>query len=93
MQDLGTIEDDPESEAVAVNRWGQIVGISYGQAGSRAVLWHRGRRVDLAQRIPPGTGWTLAEAWDINDAGWIVGIGSRDGLGRGFLLKPTLACR
>jgi len=37
-------------------------------------------------------GWSLAEAVDINDAGWIVGKGTKDGEAAAFLLIPREPC-
>jgi hypothetical protein len=45
--------------------------------------------VDLNDRIEPGNGWSLLEAWEIGPQGRIVGYGMKDGLGRGFMLVPT----
>lgn len=47
--------------------------------------------VDLNSLIDPlsGTGWSLLEATDINDAGQIVGTGLYGGLTRAFLLTPV----
>src|SRR6478672_8680399 len=42
-KDLGTLDDDPLSEAFAINSHGQVVGISFGGAsGARAFLWQNG---------------------------------------------------
>jgi len=38
------------------------------------------------------TGWLLTEAYDINDAGWIVGQGLKDGVVTGYLLIPREPC-
>lgn len=43
---------------------------------------------DLNTLIPLDSGWQLIEAWDINNAGQIVGWGRRDGAPRPFLLIP-----
>jgi probable HAF family extracellular repeat protein len=93
MRDLGTLEGDVHGDAFSVNHWNQIVGVSSdGDLRFRAVLWHHGRILDLNQLVPPDSGWVLSEAYDINDRGWIVGSGARDGRARPFLLKPTLSC-
>ena len=65
------------SEARAINNRGQIVGrvgVANGFAyiDSRAVLWERGRMEYLETR----PGW-LSNAYDINDAGQVVGIEHR----------------
>ncbi len=78
-RDLGTLDDDPVSEALAINSRGQIVGVSFGAAaGSRAFLWQDGvlsNLNDLADVVPD----VLLSAQDINDAGEITGR-VRDGV-------------
>lgn len=43
---------------------------------------------DLNALLPEKSGWTLEVAQAINDLGWIVGVGSKDGAPRGFVLIP-----
>jgi len=44
---------------------------------------------DLNDLIPATSNWTLVEAWDINNNGWIVGWGEApNGSTRAFLLIP-----
>jgi len=72
-KDLGTLDDDPLSEAFAINSHSQVVGISFGGAsGARAFLWQNGVLVnlnDVADAAPD----VLLSAQDINDAGQITG--------------------
>jgi probable HAF family extracellular repeat protein len=45
--------------------------------------------LDLNKLIPPNSGWELDVANGINDAGEIVGYGTRNGTNlRAFLLTP-----
>jgi uncharacterized membrane protein len=54
-------------------------GVAVGRAGfinyEHAVTWLPGstHAVDLNSLIDPGSGWVLTNAWDINDAGQIIG--------------------
>jgi len=75
-----------QSQANAINNRGEIVG----ESGGHAVLWKGGRFFDLNNGIDPAAGWTLTEARDVNDHGWIVGAGKRNGEKelRAFLLTP-----
>jgi probable HAF family extracellular repeat protein len=77
--DLGTLNDDPLSEAFALNGHGQVVGVSFGgAAGSRAFLWQDGvlhNLNDLVSIAPD----VLVSAQDINEAGQITGR-VRDGV-------------
>jgi len=75
--------------ADAVNISGQVVGTSFTPAGEAAFIYQDGVLTDLNQLLPAGSGWQLAAAIEINDAGQIVGQGTHDGEGRGFLLTPT----
>jgi probable HAF family extracellular repeat protein len=71
--DLKTLDDDPVSEAFAINSRGQVVGISFGgAAGPRAFIYQDGELEnlnDLADVAPD----VLLSAQDINDAGQITG--------------------
>jgi probable HAF family extracellular repeat protein len=75
MQDLKTLPGDAISEATGINEQGQVVGVSYGVGFSnpRAVLWQKGKIVDLNTLIPAGSGLYLLSANDINDEGVIAG--------------------
>ena len=89
LRDLGALPGGRQSAAYAINERGDIVGFSEGpNASARAVLITAGVMRDLNDLIPPGSGWVLTEARDINDAGRIVGTGWIDGEQRGFLLTP-----
>ena len=68
LTDLGALPDYPQSGAAAINERGQIVGYVANFDAARAVLWDRGRIIDLT---PPG--WSSCAAADINDRGDIVG--------------------
>lgn len=71
--DLRTLDDDPVSEALAINSQRQVVGVSFGGAsGARAFLWQNGVLLnlnDIADAAPD----VLLSAQDINDAGQITG--------------------
>lgn len=81
--DLGEISGG-YSHAYAINDQRQVVGVS----GSRAFLWRQGVMTDLNSVIPASAGWRLESAWDINNAGEIVGIGTHQGFPHAFLLTP-----
>ncbi len=86
---LGTIGDNNDSYGWAINNAGQAVGNVEIAGSSRAFLWTAETgMIDLNTLIPPGSGWVLLSALDINDRGEIVGYGSFGGLGRAFVLTP-----
>lgn len=87
---LATLPNRPAGEAFGINAAGDAVGSlkSYGPYVEEAALWRGGVLFLLKDVIPPGSGWTLKTATDINDAGWIVGAGSMGGRDRAFLLIP-----
>lgn len=74
-----------DSEASGVNNLGQVVGIANGQA----CLWKDGVVYDLSALLPSDSGWTLNGASDINDSGWIVGVGTYQGVEQAFVLVPV----
>ena len=75
------------SMAWAVNTSGDIVGQSPNASGTpHAFLWKGGVMQDLNDLVDPASGWVLAVAYGINDAGVIVGDGLLNGAARGFRL-------
>jgi probable HAF family extracellular repeat protein len=76
-----------ESKALGLNEELEIVGSYTENSLSYACIWINGALNDLNTMIEQN-GWTLREAQDINEDGWIVGIGTNpDGLANhGFLL-------
>jgi len=77
IQDIGTLSGDLFSEALGINRFRQVVGISCANAdGSgtcRAFLWQEGTMTDLNTLVVPGYPNLLTVAQDINDAAVITG--------------------
>jgi probable HAF family extracellular repeat protein len=75
IKDLGTVDGDPCSRAYGLNARGQVVGGSSDcQHGFlHAFLWQEGGpMLDLNKLIPPGSGWVLTNAFNINDRGEIL---------------------
>lgn len=68
------------NEAYAINGKGQVAGV----ADSDLVLWDHGRVIDLSALLPPGSGWSELDPWQINDTWLIVGGGVHNGKQRGF---------
>jgi probable HAF family extracellular repeat protein len=70
--DLGVLDGDAVSEALAINARGQVVGVSFGgSAGSRAFLYQNGAMRNLNDLVDSDD--VLLSAQDINDAGVITG--------------------
>jgi len=92
MTDLGTLGgEQSRGDAIAAN--GDIVGWSHthGLGGKHAVLVQGDTMFDLNDLLDPGTAsdWELLEAFDLNDAGYIVGQGTHHGKFHAFVLKPV----
>jgi probable HAF family extracellular repeat protein len=98
--DLGTLPGDNSGGAQDINTLGQVVGTSqlydqgeYGELylrSHRAAVWNGGVATALDTLVPAGSGWSFRDALAINDAGQIVGNGTRaGGGGDSFLLSPT----
>ena len=92
MMDLGSLLGaGGDSVAVGLNDLGQVVGWSDSTSftGRSATLYDTslGGLLDLNDLIDPLSGWHLQRAWDINNAGQIVGRGfNADGERHAFLL-------
>jgi len=83
--DNGTITDLGVGEAFAINDLGQAVGIGPGYG----ILYDNGITYNLNDLVDPGLGWTLGVAYDINNSGWIVGLGTNpSGQNSAYLLIP-----
>lgn len=88
-------EREHGSEAFGMNDFGQVVGRSIGDVGptfgvANAFLWEDGPMKNLNYLIDANSNWGLWEAWDINNAGQIVGMGrSPSGHEEAFLLTPV----
>lgn len=52
-------------------------------------LYENGNMYDINTLLPSNSGWSLQGAYDINDYGQIVGIGTLNGQGHAFLMTPT----
>jgi probable HAF family extracellular repeat protein len=79
------------SEARDINSLNVVVGTSLnGDNRMRAFFWseNTGMR-DLNDLIDPNSGWTLSQAFAINDSGQIVGEGFLDGKQYAVLLNPV----
>lgn len=90
MQDLGVLAGASFSSAYAINNYGVVVGSSgYINNNDHAFVWtSSGGMRDLNELIPPDAGWSLQDAFAINDSGQIAGFGVLNGQERGFLLTP-----
>jgi probable HAF family extracellular repeat protein len=94
MIDLGVLPGDLVGAGLAMNNAGEIVGASVSAPGPasgnpRAMLWRQGTMMDLNSLIPADAPLYLLNAFGINDAGQIVGVGvTDDGEIHGFLATP-----
>ena len=87
-------ELDFDVKAKYTNNSGQIVGavsddLNVGNPEQHAVLWQKGKVVDLNAFILAASGWILEEARGINEVGQIVGHGTFRGKRHAFLLTPS----
>ena len=88
MQDLGHLGGN-RSSVSQINNAGQIVGTSRNSSQEdRAFLWQSGTMRDLNTLLPANSGWELASAIFINDAGQIAGLGVYQGVQTWYVLTP-----
>ena len=99
LVDLGVVGLDEVEQtwanAVAVMiADGSIAVVGRAVFADSAILWLRNgswSSVNLNAEVSPLCGAGLVEAFDVNAAGWIVGVASVGSEDQGFLLRP-LAC-
>jgi probable HAF family extracellular repeat protein len=97
MQPLPLLPGHTTGHARAINNVGQSVGLSsppgFSFFTTRAVRWDNGVVTDLNTAATAAAGWVLlSAAFDINDAGQIVGYGFKAGnVQRAFLLDNGVA--
>lgn len=75
MRDLETLPGHEDSEAVAINNAGQVIGMSGVFLGEQAGFIYdpaNGMR-PILDLVPGGLGWSRFEPMDLNDAGQIIG--------------------
>ncbi len=105
LRDEATLWSDPSqpgvslgtlggySTALGINNSQQIVGVSslldVDGSTTHAFLWEDGNLIDLNSLIDPTSGWELTSAFEINDSGDIIGIGTYNGVERGFYAQAV----
>ncbi|MDH7602813.1 MAG: PEP-CTERM sorting domain-containing protein [Armatimonadota bacterium] len=85
--DLGNLEGF-RTYPKAINNQHQIVGFAV-MPGGGAFLWQDGVLMCINNLIQSSPGWTVSQAWDINDSGQIVGWGAYNGQFHAVLLNPV----
>jgi hypothetical protein len=78
--------------AQGINEKGDIVGScgdNYEGLNGSATLWVSGTAFDLNKLVPPNSGWSLSIAYDINENGWISGVGYKNNEIHTFRLRPS----
>ena len=107
VTDLGVLSGDISSIATAINNSGTVVGFSSSarpgftlhlapelvgpKASDRAFVYSNGKMYDLNTSLTGASGWKLAYASGINNAGEIVGTGTFQSQQHAFLLTPAAA--
>lgn len=92
MQNLGILSGFAQSFAKGINNQGQIVGWDCNVNGvaCHASLYSGGNQTDLNTLLPPGSGWTVSNAFSTNESGQIVGGGTNPrGESHAFLMTPV----
>jgi probable HAF family extracellular repeat protein len=89
LEDLGTL-GGLSSYAYGIDNSGTIVGYStLSDGGTHAFVFLNGVMFDLNNLIPTNSGWTLNEAFSIDNAGQIFGEGVHNGQFDSFRLDAA----
>ena len=59
-----------------------------GTTDPHGFLYQDGTMLDLNNLIPPDTGWTIDDAYAINDNGWIAATGTNPNVNSGSRTSP-----
>ncbi|WP_165066388.1 hypothetical protein [Paludisphaera rhizosphaerae] len=76
------------SIASAINDAGVIVGRAEDEEGNFGALFRDGTALRLDQLVDASSGWLITSAITINQAGWILAEGEKDGVDSYLLLTP-----
>jgi probable HAF family extracellular repeat protein len=83
---IGPLPGAFNSEARGINAAGDVVGRSSSDTSTHAFVHHAATNALVALPQLPTAALSFAEAYDINDAGWIVGVANAgDGVVHGVL--------
>ena len=75
--------------ALGINSENQVVGVIETANGeAHAAVWLKGKVIDLNDLVEQREGWTLVQARGINNKGFIIGTGIKDGHVGAFLVGP-----
>ncbi|UCC31959.1 MAG: hypothetical protein JSU86_06705, partial [Phycisphaerales bacterium] len=75
---------------MALNNCGEVLLPGTGLNDEGFYIYHADRGLRSVRGVfGPATGWWYLLAWDMNDAGEIVGLGNITGPGRAFLIAPV----
>ncbi len=78
--------------AIDINNLGHVIGVSNSSAHTaEPVVWRDGEVFSLNNLLDAttGNGWSIDIVSDINNAGQIVGVGTRNDVSRAILLSPV----
>jgi len=91
---LGTL-GGPGSVGSGVNADGLVVGQADIAAATgnqppptHGFVWKDGTMTDINDLLLPGSSWEITSLLNLNDAGQIAGLGTRDGVTHAILLTP-----
>src|SRR6185295_11848403 len=90
VQAIGSFNAFGDANVVAINNLGQAVGTESGGGQLIPFLIDNGSMKNVNTLLPPGSGWQLLQANDINDRGEIVGNGRINGQEHAYLLTPLI---
>lgn len=75
--------------ALGINNENQVVGVIETENGEgHAAVWLKGKVIDLNDLVDKREGWTLVQARGINNKGFVIGTGIKDGKVGAFLVGP-----
>ena len=92
----GMLQGDVQGNAWSINNAGQVVGVSsttnVADAAGRAFIYQNGTMLDLATLVDPADGaWALDKAVGINNQGWIIAVGTKNGAASAVVLMQVAA--